>query len=190
MSVNVISPTSPGFLDKHVQSTLTAEYTRSDSEARTHTRKQSIKESLGLIGCIVIVGGSILIVVTMAFLICLWGGNGPLPGGKEAHPMWRSIMLNGWITQAVTLSSVIIRIALALQASICTSLVAALILENYGVPLSKVAHFTILRSVNGGPFTLVYLMSSIKVSDIAWSCHLGPVSWNSCQPIHIDHLSL
>jgi hypothetical protein len=192
MSANVISPTSPEFLDKHVQTTLTTEYTRSDTEARTHTRKQSVRESLGLIGCIVIVGGSILVVIIMAFLIYLWGGNGRSPGGTEARPVWRSIMLNGWITQAVTLSSVIIRIALALQASICTSLVAALILENYGVPLSKVAHFTILRSVNGGPFTLVYLISSIRSLTLPgvaiWVLFLGTLASQFTSTILVSDL--
>jgi hypothetical protein len=173
-------PASPTYADKNDAKTFTVETVRLDPGADSQNRRQSIKESLGLIGCIVIVVGSVLILAIMAFLIYLWGGSGPLPGGKQASPVWRSIMLNGWITQAITLSSLIIRIALALQASICTSLVAALILENYGVPLSKVAHFTILRSVNGGPFTLVYLMSSIKSLTlpgvVIWVLFLGTLA--------------
>jgi hypothetical protein len=193
MSIQFTALPSSTFGDKDGPANFTTEQTQTDcAEDRIPTRRQSIKESLGIFGCIIIVAGSILILIIMAFLIYLWGGNGPVSGGKKASLVWRSIMLKGWVTQAVTLSSVIIRIALALQASVCTSLVAALILENYGVPLSKVAHFTVLRSVNGGPFTLVYLMSSIRSMTLPgvaiWVLFLGTLASQFTSTILVSDL--
>lgn len=193
MSAKDKARTNPIISAENGSGNVTAECTSADCEARAPMRKPSVTESLGVIGCIIIGVGSVLVVATMAFLIYLWAGNGPLPGGKEASRVWRSIMLKGWITQAITLSSVLIRVALALQASVCTSLVAALILENYGVPLSKAAQFTILRSVNGGPFTLVYLMSSIRSwtlpGVVIWILFLGTLASQFTSTILVSDLA-
>ncbi|KAG6359162.1 hypothetical protein INS49_012682 [Diaporthe citri] len=67
---------------------------------------------------------------------------------------WRWIMLQKYAAQAVTLSSLVLRGVIDLQATICTALVASLMLEARDVVISEVAFFSVIRAVNGGPFDL------------------------------------
>ena len=64
-------------------------------------------------------------------------------------------MLSGQLPQLVTLSSVLLRFSMGAQTTICTSLVAALILERRSIALSRVAPLSIFRSVNSGPRILI-----------------------------------
>lgn len=116
--------------------------------------------SIGCTGCIALVLGSALTVIALAFLVFLWTGEGPLPGGEQAFRIWRDIMLNGQIAQAVTLTSLILRVVSASQATICTSMVAALLLERRKIPLSCVARISAMRNVNGGPRDLLQIILS------------------------------
>lgn len=50
----------------------------------------------------------------------------------------------------------VIRAGVAVQAAVCTSLAAALLLEGNGVPLVDVLHFAALRSVSTAPPTILY----------------------------------
>ena len=116
--------------------------------------------SIGCTGCIALVLGSALTLIALAFLVFLWTGEGPVPGGEQAFRIWRDIMLNGQIAQAVTLTSLILRVVSASQATICTSMVAALLLERRKIPLSCVARISAMRSVNGGPRDLLQIILS------------------------------
>ncbi|KAL7628611.1 hypothetical protein AAE478_000126 [Parahypoxylon ruwenzoriense] len=113
-----------------------------------------IRQSLGLYGCFIIFGGSVLTLIDVAFLIFLWAGEGPA-GGQEATAFWRLIMLRDGATRAVTLSSLVLRSVIAAQATVCTSLVAALLVERRQVRVSQVAQMSITRSVNSGPQQLI-----------------------------------
>lgn len=117
-----------------------------------------ILHSVGRTGCTVLVLGSALTLIALAFLIFLWAGEGPIPGGERAFRIWRGIMLSGQIAQAVTLSSLVLRVVSASQATICTSMVAALLLERRSVPISYVARVSVMRSVNGGPRELLQMI--------------------------------
>lgn len=58
-----------------------------------------------------------------------------------------AIIVAGWAVKTFTLSAMVIRACVAIQAAVCTSLAAALLLEGNGVPLPDVLHFAALRSV-------------------------------------------
>ncbi|KAI1154041.1 hypothetical protein F4825DRAFT_207502 [Nemania diffusa] len=134
----------------------------SDSRQDT-TPRLPLQSSLSTLGCVTIFGGSFLTLAALAFLLFLWGGRGPVEGGAKAQPVWRAIMLHGWATQAVTLTSLVLRIISASQAGLCTSMVAALLLERRSVPVSQVAQLSVTRSVNGGPLGLLYTMTSRRM---------------------------
>ncbi|KAK5630557.1 hypothetical protein RRF57_006272 [Xylaria bambusicola] len=127
--------------------------------------KLPLQKSLGVFSAVIILGGSFLILLAVSFLIFLWAGRGPVEGGIEAPRAWRYIMLHGWATQAVTLTSLGLRVVIAAQAGLCTSMVAALLLERYGVPVSKLVQLSIARSVNVGPMEFLY--SSRKIGKMA-----------------------
>ncbi|KAJ9144681.1 hypothetical protein NKR23_g5749 [Pleurostoma richardsiae] len=116
-----------------------------------------LRYSLGLLGLATVLGGTVTILAVMAFITFLWTGEGEA-GGESAPALWRWIMLQQFITQAITLSTVLMRIAITAQASIYTSMVAAVMLEKHGVPLSRVAEVSVIRSSNDGPFRLAWLL--------------------------------
>ncbi|KAI1748689.1 hypothetical protein F4782DRAFT_515928 [Xylaria castorea] len=126
-----------------------------------------LRQSLGILSCVTIFGGSAVTLLAIGFLLFLWGGGGPVKGGTEAQPAWRAIMLHGWATQAVTLTSLLIRFISGAQAGLCTSMVAALLLEKRGVPISKVVQLSVTRSVKAGPMEFLYAITSRRTRKVA-----------------------
>ncbi len=114
---------------------------------------------LGIFCRVTIAGGSVLVLGILGFLAFLWTGEG-LDSGNNASSAWRWIVLGQRLTQAITLSTVVLRIVIAAQESVVTSLVAALVLERHGVPLFRTAEVSLLRSANDGPLRLTWLLLS------------------------------
>ncbi|KAF3077353.1 hypothetical protein CFAM422_000002 [Trichoderma lentiforme] len=102
-----------------------------------------------------IILGTLLQLGTFGFLIFLWVGRGLDPDGAKAPPVWRKIFLSGAGTRVVTVCALIIRSIVGLQATVCTGLAAALVLEARKVDMSNAAAFSVLRAVNGGPISFV-----------------------------------
>ncbi|KLU91621.1 hypothetical protein MAPG_10139 [Magnaporthiopsis poae ATCC 64411] len=112
---------------------------------------------LGLWGFTTIAVGSLVTLAILAFLTFLWMTEGIL-GSERAPAAWRWVMLGRRATQAVTLATVVVRVAVTAQATVYTSLIAGIVLERHGVPLSMVAQFSVLRAVNDGPLRLAWLL--------------------------------
>ncbi|KAI1409844.1 hypothetical protein F5Y13DRAFT_192852 [Hypoxylon sp. FL1857] len=121
-----------------------------------------LKESLGLRGILGIIGGSVGAIGVLAFLTCLWIGHGLESDGTQALQLWRRIAMNDWMTRSITLGSVALRLIVSIQTTICTSMIAALLLEKYSVRRSLAAWFSVMRSMNDGPPRMVELMLSSK----------------------------
>ncbi|KAI0837972.1 hypothetical protein F5Y06DRAFT_287476 [Hypoxylon sp. FL0890] len=125
-------------------------------------RKRTMRESIGILGLFAIVGGTVACIASLAFLIFLWTGRGSSPGAIDAPNSWRAIVLNGWVAQATTLATLLIRTATAAQATVCTAMLASLFLERRHVSKSDVAQFSVLRAVNDGPLKLIWLVLRSK----------------------------
>lgn len=119
-------------------------------------QKRPIYHSLGLANATVIVGGTILSLAALAFLVFLWAGRGKNPEGQLSSYAWRSIMLSGRFVQLITITTLVLRASISSQTAICTSCVAALILERRSIPLSQSVPLSALRSVNSGPRDLIH----------------------------------
>ncbi|OHF01710.1 hypothetical protein CORC01_02901 [Colletotrichum orchidophilum] len=124
---------------------------------RSPSYSQRLQQGLGPLGLATVGGGTALVLAILGFLLFLWTDEGS-HDGKTASALWRWIMLSQHITQAITLSTVLLRIAVTAQASICTSLIAGVILEKHGVPLFRVAEMSVIRCANDGPFRLAWLL--------------------------------
>ncbi|KAK9420312.1 hypothetical protein SUNI508_06581 [Seiridium unicorne] len=147
------------------------------SAATTKSTFRPLRKALGNYGSFVIMGGTVTTLGVMGFLVFLWTGEGP-DEGQSALSSWRFIILEQWITQAITLTSLVLQITSAAQASVCTGLVAAMVLERHvisnhnfdgnttltfrrhGVPLSRLAEYSLIRSINDGPLRLSWLLLS------------------------------
>lgn len=132
------------------------EHDRSESK-HPPSFSQRLQQGLGSLGLATVGGGTVLVLAILGFLLFLWTGEGS-QDGRTAATLWRWIMLNQHITQAITLSTVLLRIAVTAQASIYTSLLAGVVLEKHGVPLFRVAEISIIRCTNDGPFQLTWLL--------------------------------
>ncbi|KAK7734629.1 hypothetical protein SLS57_000326 [Botryosphaeria dothidea] len=94
------------------------------------------------------VAGGALVLAT-SVLAFLWFGSDE--GGA-----WRYIMIHGWLGQVVTLSTLIIRLAVATQASTAISMLASICLESKclnGVALKDAPALSVSCYVNLGPLT-------------------------------------
>lgn len=136
-------------------------------ESSVTSLRLPLRQSLGCLSCVTIFGGSALTLVAVGFLVFLWAGGGPVNGGTKAQPAWRAIMLHGWATQSVTLTSLLIRFISGAQAGLCTSMVAALLLERRGIPISKVVQLSVTRSVKAGPLEFLYGITSRRTRKTA-----------------------
>ncbi|OTB00177.1 hypothetical protein M426DRAFT_243098 [Hypoxylon sp. CI-4A] len=103
-----------------------------------------MRESLGIWVGVVIIGGIIGSLAGLGFLIFLWTAHGSDEEATDAPHAWRAIMISGWMTQATTLCAVLIRIVVGAQATVCTAMLASLILEGRGVRKSHVVQFSVM----------------------------------------------
>ncbi|KAH8836587.1 hypothetical protein MCOR01_011544 [Pyricularia oryzae] len=128
---------------------------------------------IGFWGFMTIIHGTILSFAFLAFLCFLWLTKERFDP-ELAGPTWRWVMLGGRVTQAITLATVLIRIAVTTKAAVFTSLIACIMLERHGVPLSQVAELSVLRCVNDGPMRLAWLLlTSCRKSPLLSIVSLG-----------------
>jgi hypothetical protein len=123
-----------------------------------------LKECLGFSGCLSLFGGGIGVLAVLGFLTFLWFGYGSGIEGRNATRTWRLIVLNDWMTRTITLMALVLRVIISAQSTVCTSMVAALILEKRFARKSNVAHLSVIRGINGGPRQLIQLILSSKSS--------------------------
>lgn len=102
----------------------------------------------------ILILGWVVEFLILAFLLYLWGGSSSRQRANDAMIFWRWIMLQKYAAQAATLASLVLRSVIDLQATVCTALVASLMLEARDVVMSDVAFFSVIRAVNGGPYDL------------------------------------
>ncbi|TLS21125.1 uncharacterized protein PpBr36_10511 [Pyricularia pennisetigena] len=136
-------------------------------------RKRRPWYRIGFWGFMTIIHGTILSFAFLAFLSFLWLTKERFDP-ELAGPTWRWVMLGGRVTQAITLATVLIRIAVTTKAAVFTSLIACIMLEKHGVPLSQVAELSVLRCVNDGPMRLAWLLlTSCRKSPLLSIVSLG-----------------
>ncbi|KAI8629880.1 hypothetical protein F5Y19DRAFT_464219 [Xylariaceae sp. FL1651] len=125
-----------------------------------------LKESLGYRGLLGVFGGTFWILGIVAFLVFLWFGYGASPEAANATGLWRFIAMHNYFPQTITLCSLALRIAVSFQAAVCTSMLAAIVLEKHGVKRRQVAWLSVMRSVNDGPRKLGELILTSKTLEV------------------------
>jgi hypothetical protein len=123
-----------------------------------------LKECLGFSGCLSLFGGGIGALAVLIFLTFLWFGYGSEIEGRNATRLWRLIVLNDWMTRAITLTALILRVIISAQSTVCTSMIAALILEKRFTLKSNVGYLSVIRAINSGPRELIQLILSSRSS--------------------------
>ncbi|MCJ1280336.1 hypothetical protein MMC21_008163 [Puttea exsequens] len=123
----------------------TAASTSSPNEKRH--RKPTLINSFGYYIIATTIGGTTVIAAAFAFVCFLHIGN-------SDNSTWRSIMIAGWSARSITLASLAIRFVVTAQAAAATSMLAALALSRFEVPLWRSAAMSMMRFENTGPHNL------------------------------------
>ncbi|KAI1734615.1 hypothetical protein F4680DRAFT_470762 [Xylaria scruposa] len=123
--------------------------------APTGRKNHKFSKSLGLVNCYVVIGGTLLTFLALGFLTFLWVSREGTLENQSKNYLWRFFVLGGHLSQIITVVALVLRFSIATQTSICTSIVAALVLERRSIPLYRAAPLSVLRSVNAGPYILI-----------------------------------
>lgn len=107
--------------------------------------------SLGFTGAIILIIGTLTIAAGLTVLVFFWCGAQKARAEQLPWESWMSIVAAGWLTKVVTISTAIIRIAVAAQAGLMMAIMASIVLEEYGVPLRSAPSFSLLRVSSPSP---------------------------------------
>ncbi|KAI9642407.1 hypothetical protein NHQ30_009212 [Ciborinia camelliae] len=147
VSISINDPASQ-HLDSHTESSASIDNLRSHSTQKSMSRCRKI----GTFGICVLVIGYITSLGFYGFLCFLWTGN-------ENNPTWKRIVTTERIKTAVTISSGVIRTSISAQSAICTSMLAALMMEMVPFAATSSALLSIKRFAGGDPWTLLLARS-------------------------------
>ncbi|MBE3048959.1 hypothetical protein IMZ48_41965, partial [Candidatus Bathyarchaeota archaeon] len=109
----------------------------------------------GLIHLLTLSIGSILLPLVLLALGFLWKESMLATTGTDPRMPWIRILNNQWATSFVTIRTAIMRATIALQASSLTAMLASIILEAVGTPLSQAPFYSIVRALDASPRNLL-----------------------------------
>ncbi|KAK6543624.1 Mitochondrial outer membrane protein iml2 [Orbilia ellipsospora] len=113
----------------------------------------SLSNRLGWSFVILLIGSSVFSVACMGWFAFLWWGT-------VENSVWHSIVINDWAVRAISLPSSAFRMAIAIQAGACLSMLAAIAIEKSYIPLPNIASISIMRatspSTSDGVFKFIY----------------------------------
>ncbi|KAK0613306.1 hypothetical protein B0T14DRAFT_569373 [Immersiella caudata] len=104
----------------------------------------------------ILIGSSAVSFGVIGFLAFLWAGSYCARNSLPFAQTWYTLLDQGWVLRAITLTTVLLRTATSLDAGIATSMLATLLLERQGVQLSRLAKVSILRSTDSPPHALAW----------------------------------
>jgi hypothetical protein len=137
---------------------------RADSKQNGAKQEESqpsvLIQRLGLFACLKLSVGLAAIFTAVGFVSFLWFFT-------RTNSTWRSIALRGWMTRAVTLTALVLRSTISVQAGCLTSMLAGLLLEKSPAVAFQLTRLTMIRSVSHSPNSLAW--SQIKISkELQW----------------------
>lgn len=142
---------------------LSHDFSHKDNNNDSHHRhdRSGLVSRLGKVSTVVLVSSFALYLGCLAFLTFLWAAD-------TNNAVWRRIVLAGWTTRSVTILSLVLRSTAASQAMTCTSMLAAVLLQAYAVPLPTSAAVSIMRFDNTGPWSLLNSMRAERYYGSVW----------------------
>lgn len=99
----------------------------------------------------VLIGGIIGLLGAMAFLRYLW----PWESRGGSQNTWKTIVFSGWMLRFITLTSIVIRASMAMQATVFCMVIASISLQRGQVIMRDVAAVSIFRFSNAGPHSMI-----------------------------------
>lgn len=106
---------------------------------------------LGWFQLAVLVGGNLGLLAGLGTLRYLW----PWPQRGESDKSWEAIVFSGWVLRVITLSSIVIRTSITMQATLFSMVMASVALQRSKVIMADAASMSIFRFTNSGPHNLI-----------------------------------
>ncbi|KAF2670605.1 hypothetical protein BT63DRAFT_454792 [Microthyrium microscopicum] len=122
----------------------TEQATTGDRKAQNKSQSTGFKrvtwaQKLGKTAIAVLVLGDIVILLCLGLLSFLWFSN-------ATDTTWRGIVVRDWMTQAITIISEGLKLAIGFQIGTCSAMLAALTLERFEVELENAATVALIRA--------------------------------------------
>ena len=120
------------------------------------------RHRMGMQTLLILAANSMIIITTIAFLCFLWFAH-------QDNRNWRNIIVFGYATRAVTISTLVIRSSIGFQGAICVAMLAALSLESNGIRLIDAPAVSVMRLGMASAWDL--LLPMIKGISLTDSTH-------------------
>lgn len=129
-----------------------------DPDRQKHAKYQqrSLSDVIGVYNLIVLALGFVILVAAIAFLAVFWHVSLQAVQDRPAPRFWVSIVQGGKTATIVTITSVLIRTAMSLQAGLSSSMIASIVLERKGTSFWKLPIISIIRTVAVSPSVLAW----------------------------------
>lgn len=140
----------------------------------TDTSQHSLYRRVGWQAACTLIGAALASLAVVGFLAFLWFAD-------LNSSVWYRIMINGWTTRAVSISTLILRTAIDLQAGVAAAMLASIVLESSSVYLRDAAKVSAMRASSPQPRALLELIPAMNkwtfaVFDSAGECRLTILS--------------
>lgn len=122
-------------------------------------KQRSLWARLGTVGILILGFGSLVLVLSVLPLAWLWAESLAAARGQRPSSVWLSVVKADWTTRIVTICTAFLRAVVTTQASVATTMFAAIILERVGAALADTPFYSIARAVNGSPGSLLWTPS-------------------------------
>lgn len=113
-------------------------------------------EKLGAYNIWVVVIGTIVILLSIAFLAFVWVVAMKQNSTENLPRLWIDIVRKDWTSRVVTVATLLVRAALAAQLCVFAAIMAALILERVGASNEDFPMLSMIRCANTGPQALIW----------------------------------
>ena len=127
-----------------------ARSSKSKSHIGRRPENRNRLESIGLINVFTLILGFLVSTSVATYIAFLWLASPAIgPSGLESG-LWKAVALSNRVEISVTISSAVLRLAMALQVGVALSMVGGIVLENSAVPLRFVPFILTLRGSGKG----------------------------------------
>lgn len=118
------------------------------SSVPTDLEHRSAMQRMGMYSIIILAATTILMLAVVSFLTFLWTA-------PHENSFWRLIIVKGWAGGVVTVSALLLRTAVDLQAGIAVAMLAAIVMETSHIFLIDTAQVSRLRAGRAVPIDIV-----------------------------------
>lgn len=110
---------------------------------------------------------TVTLFVTLLSVLAVCGFLGFLWFADIGQPVWHNIMIQGWATRSVSISTLVLRFAIDLQAGIAAAMLAALVLESSTVLLHDTVKVSTMRATYPQPRAILDLIPAMLGSKLS-----------------------